>query len=411
MNADKNKVLLLYPGSGGEAYDLIPLSLLYIAQPLLDAGMEVEIIDQRMEKDFYDRVRQRLTPDLICVGISCMTGPQISPVINICERVRKAADVPIVLGGPHPSLFPEQTLACPLIDYVVLGRGEEPFLNLVRALKEGGPVEGINHIGFRSSGRTRVNRGTVSRPGHHAIPYHLLSRYPASTTIPIISSWGCPFHCTFCVEKVLHPDFYQLPAGDVLKMIEEALLLQPRFISFFDDNFLLDIRRIVTIFSLCREKGLAFQWICTGRVDMALKLDDQTLRFLKDSGLVAIFCGIESGSPEMLKLINKGITPEMAIRLNLKLKEADIIPQYSFMAGFPGETKADFQQTLDLIQRLKTDNPRAVIWKLNQYTPYPGTAMYELAVQRGYRTPRKLEEWSEAYFYSREFVAPYDVRL
>lgn len=410
-NRGNNRVLLLYPAAEAEQWYLVPLSLLYVAQPLIEDGIDVELVDQRLEKDFFDTVLQRITPGLICIGISCMTGPQIEQVIRIGEFIKKLTSTPVVLGGPHPTLFPEQTLESPFIDYVVLGEGEAPFLNLVRALKENVSLEGLSNVGYKENGRIVIRKGFVPELSERRIPYHLVSKYGRPATVPILSSYGCPYHCTFCVEKILHPTFREVPLADVLYMVEEALRLRPQFINFFDDNFLVNKKRVVELFSLCRQKGLDFLWVCTGRVDAVLSLDDAAFRFLKQSGLVGIYFGIESGSPKILKLINKGIEPEMVLKLNLRLKQEGILPHYSFMAGFPTETEEDFQKTRSLMNKLKGENPRAVIWRINQYTPYPGTELFEIAVQNGFKPPERLEEWSHLYFYSKEYAVPYDAQL
>jgi radical SAM superfamily enzyme YgiQ (UPF0313 family) len=407
----KNRVLLLYPKAGDKDFNLIPLSLLYIAQPLIEDGIEVEIIDQRFEKDFFGRLRQRLTPGLICIGINCITGPPIEQVISISRFLKSVTDVPIVLGGPHPTLFPEQTLNSPFIDYVVIGKGEAPFLNLVRALKANVSLERVSSIGYKEDGNVVIQRGFVQEIHVRSIPYHLIARYGRPSTIPILTSYGCPYHCTFCVEKVLHPVYYEIPLTDVLYMIEEALRIEPQFIDFMDDNFLFNTRRVMDLFSLSYQRGLNFLWVCMGRVDGVLRLSDEALGFLKRRGLVAIFFGIESGSQKILKLIKKGITTEMVLELNLRLKKEGIQPHYSFMGGFPTETGEDIQETTKLIERLKEENPRSIVWKINQYTPYPGTELFDFAVKNGFKPPKKFEEWSHVYFYSKEYEAPYDDHL
>jgi len=297
--------------------NLIPLSLLYIAQPLIEDGIDVEIIDQRFERDFFGILHQRLTPDLICIGITCITGPQISHVIRISEFIRKVTDTPIVLGGPHATLFPDQTLESELIDYVVIGRGEAAFLNLVRALKKNASIQGVSRVGYKVNGRIIVNREFVPDINVRRVPYPLVLRYGRPSTIPIISSYGCRYHCSFCVERVLHPKYYEIPINDVLIMVEDALSLRPQFINFIDDNFLLNRKRVMELISLCRQKSLDFRWICMGRVDEVLSLNDDALWFLKRRGLLAIYFGIESGSPKILELIRKRITPEMVLKLNL----------------------------------------------------------------------------------------------
>jgi len=410
-NSNKNRVMLLYPAADAEQLVLIPLSLLYVAQPLIEQGIDVEIIDQRLEKDFFERVHNRISSDLICIGISCITGPQIEQVIRISEFIRKRTNIPIVLGGPHATLFPEQTLESGLIDYVVLGRGESPFLNLVRSLKMNASVDGISRVGYKLNGSVVINRDAAPDRDVCHLPYSLISRYGKPLTASILSSYGCRYRCSFCVERILHPNYYEIPVNDVLIMLGEALSLEPNFINFIDDNFLLNRRRVLELFSMCRQKNLLFRWVCTGRIDNVLNLNDDELRFLKANGLFAIYFGIESGSPRILELIRKGITPEMVLRLNARLRKEGIIPHYSFMAGFPTETEEDFEKTISMISRLKRENPQAVIWKINTYTPYPGTDLFDLAVQNGFKPPETLAEWGRIHFYSKAYAAPYNASL
>jgi anaerobic magnesium-protoporphyrin IX monomethyl ester cyclase len=110
-------------------------------------------------------------------------------------------------------------------------------------------------------------------------------------------------------------------------------------------------------------------------------------------------------------MINKGITPDMVLDLNLRLRKEAIVPHYSFMAGFPGETRVDFEETVRLMDRLKQENPEALIWKINRYTPYPGTKLFDVAVQGGFRPPATFEGWSRVHFYSGEYGLPYNLRL
>ncbi|MEA1863687.1 MAG: radical SAM protein [Euryarchaeota archaeon] len=411
MKNSRNRVLLLYPTAEAGDMSLVPLSLLYIAQPLIEEGIDVEIIDQRFEEAFFERLRQRIIPEPICIGINCITGPQIEHVIKISAFLRSVTDAPIVLGGPHPTLFPAQTLGSPFIDYVVIGKGEAPFLNLVKALRENASLEGVSRIGYKDNGRVVVNKGFVQEINIRTIPYYLVSRYGRPSTIPIISSYGCPYHCAFCVEKVLHPVYQEIPLADVLFIIGGALRLKPQFISFLDDNFLLSRRRVLDLFALCRQENFGFVWVCMGRVDEVLRLSDETLGILKQSGLLGIYFGIESGSQKILKLIDKGITLEMVLKLNIRMKKEGIVPHYSFMAGFPGETRMDFEETVRLMGRLKEENPQAVIWKINRYTPYPGTRLFDAAVQSGFRPPETFEGWSRVHFYSEEFDLQYNQHL
>jgi anaerobic magnesium-protoporphyrin IX monomethyl ester cyclase len=411
MEISKNRVLLLYPASEAEGSSMIPLSLLYVAQPLLENSINVEIIDQRYEKNFFEALEKRIAPDVICVGISCITGPGIEQVIKINEFVKGRTNAPIVLGGSHPTLLPEQTLQSRLVDYVVIGKGEAPFLSLVNALKMNGSARGIPQVGYKKNGDVVINEGSMPEIETRKIPYHLVTKYGRHSVIPVLTSYGCPYNCAFCVEKVLHPKYYTIPVENVLFMIEEALKFRPKLINFIDDNFFLSKQRINDIFKLRQQRDGDFYWFCTGRVDEVLRSDDEFLRLMRKRGLIGVYFGIESGSPRILRLINKHITPEMALELNVRLGRAGITPHYSFMAGFPTETREDIEKTLKLIGILKEQNPRAVIWKINKYTPYPKTELFNLALQCGFDPPKTFEEWGRVHFYSEEYSAAYDVYL
>ena len=390
---------------------MIPLSLLYVAQPLLENNIDVEIIDQRYERDFFKTLESRITAEVICVGMSCLTGPGIEQVVRIAEFVKARTSAPVVLGGTHPTLLPEQTLQSPLVDYVVIGKGERAFLSLVKALKIEGSASGIPQVGYKENGKITVSKDSEPVMEPRKIPYHLVAKYGRLSVIPILASYGCPYHCAFCVEKVLHPKYYAIPVENVLLMVEEALTFRPQLINFIDDNFFLSKQRMSDLFELRQERNGDFLWFCTGRVDEVLRSDDSFLRLMKQRGLAGIYFGIESGSPRILRLINKGITPEMALELNLRLGRAGITPHYSFMAGFPTETREDVEMTLKLSRILKQQNAKAVIWKINKYTPYPRTELFKLAVQCGFDPPKTLEEWGRVHFYSEEYSAAYDVCL
>jgi anaerobic magnesium-protoporphyrin IX monomethyl ester cyclase len=406
-----DRVLLVYPSSGDENLQLMPLSLLYVAQPLLENGIRVDIVDERFEEVFFKTLGERLGPDLICVGISCISGPQIESVSRIARFLKSRTNLPIVLGGPHATLFPESTLKSGLFDFVVVGSGEVPFLNLVTAIRDKGSPYGIPQVGWRQGESIKVNDGTRSGMFICRIPYHLMTHYPPFSTITLITSFGCPYHCTFCVEKVLHPRYWERSTDDVLTMIDDALAWHPQFINFIDDNFLTNKKRVREILSRSTERGLRFRFVCMGRVDEVLRFDGEFFDFLIAHGIDSIYFGVESGSPRILELIRKGITPAMVLELNETLRANGIVPHYSFMAGYPTETREDRDMTTELMKQLKEDNPRAVVWKINRYTPYPGTRLYDLAVEKGFRPPEKFEDWNSVSFYSEDYGDDFDVML
>ena len=122
------------------------------------------------------------------------------------------------------------------------------------------------------------------------------------------------------------------------------------------------------------------------------ELDDDFLKLLERAGCKALVVGIESGSQRILDLISKGIKISQVIEFNRRLKKYHIIPKYSFMMGFPTETKEDINKTVSLILRLLDENKEAMK-DINVYTPYPGTELFDLSVKNGLKPPERLEDW------------------
>lgn len=388
----------------------MPISLLYIAQPLIEAGIDVEILDQRFETEFFKALRERLNAGLICIGISCITGPQIYHLIKIATFIKSISSVPIVVGGSHATILPEQTLESALIDYVVLGKGEIPFLNLVQSLKNH-DFTGLPMVGHKDGNNVIITKGDVADCDVTEIPYHLVSKYKKASTVSLLTSRGCLYSCSFCAVKLLYPEYSELPLNDVFHMIKGALNLRPTTVNILDDNFFYNIKRVRDLFSLCRQNGLYFKWVCSGRVDEVLKVDDSILAELKESRLVSVFLGVESGSERILNLINKKIDKNMVLALNQKLKRYGISPHFSFMADFPTETDFDREETIKLIHQLKNENPSAMIWKINKYTPYPGTKLFQMSVENGFVAPTTLQGWGEIHFYTDDYDVPYNRKL
>ena len=138
----KKKVVLFFPAyASNEACP--PLALIAIAGPLVAAGYEVKIIDTAMEPDYVGAV-MREVDDALCLGISLVTGPMIKGAMTVGRAVKaKYRDLPVIFGGWHPSILPQQTLECPYVDAVVVKQGEVTFLEMVKRLDAGESLKGV----------------------------------------------------------------------------------------------------------------------------------------------------------------------------------------------------------------------------------------------------------------------------
>src|SRR5580698_9155627 len=148
MRLRSKKVVFFFPAfSSTEA--TAPLGILAVATPLLRAGYDVRIIDSTITPNYKKRVIEELA-DALCLCVSLVTGPMIRETVEIARETKRLyPDVPVVLGGWHPSLLPDQTLAAAFVDVVVIGQGEEAFLEVVERIAARESFEGIEGVGYK----------------------------------------------------------------------------------------------------------------------------------------------------------------------------------------------------------------------------------------------------------------------
>jgi anaerobic magnesium-protoporphyrin IX monomethyl ester cyclase len=362
-----------------------PLGPLRVAS-LIYQDYDVRIIDQRVNKEWKNELLSALKNDVLCVGITCMTGIQIKFALDAASLIRKFTNAPIVWGGIHPSLNSEQTLKDKRVDYVIKGEGEYAFKELVDKLNKG----------------EKPNNIVPEKPfcDMNELPYmpvELLDHdlyFKNKKQMYMETSRGCPFQCGYCYNRVFNKGKFRLQTAE--RVLKEAEFYIKKLgvdkIFFVDDEFFLDLDRAWAI-----AKGLKkfnITWECQGiRIDSILKLEDDFLEELVSSGCTKFLVGIETGSPRMLEYIKKGITVEQVLEANKKMSKYPIDLRLNFMAGFPNETIDDLKYTASLMVRLVEDNSRAKIAFMSIYKPYPGTFLYSEALKLGYKEPSSLEEW------------------
>jgi anaerobic magnesium-protoporphyrin IX monomethyl ester cyclase len=145
------------------------------------------------------------------------------------------------------------------------------------------------------------------------------------------------------------------------------------------------------------EKGITIPWETTVRADYIKEgmIDDSFMAQLRKSGCYLLSFGAESGSPKILAKIKKDITPEQILNSAKLCLKHDIIPQYSFMIGLPGESKKDMMMTLELIDKLVKLSDQVQILGPQAFRPYPGSELYQDCLDSGWQAPKSLEEWAK----------------
>ena len=387
----------------------LPLSLLSPATPLDRQGYRIKIIDEFANPRWRQELLSALSQKPICFGVTSMTGPQILHALEGCKLVKsKYPDVPVIWGGVHVSLLPEQTLSNPYVDIVVMGEGEQTFPELVKALQASTPLSRVKGICYKENGKfhyteTREFTDLNEQP---PLSYHLIdiNRYRRRLFgidhVSFNSSRGCTFRCGFCWDPVMHKRKWRAMRPEVvidhLKRIIRDYDI--RGFLFTDDNFFIDLELAYGILEeiVRADLNISISKLQL-RADLICKMKKDFFHLLVKAGVKRLAVGVESGSKRILELIRKEITIEQVVEANKKLMLYPIVPVYLFMMGLPTETADDLSKSIGLAVNLTDENPKAVK-TFNIYTPYPGTELYGLSVNLGLREPQRLQDWASFNF-------------
>ena len=374
-----------------------------MGSPLVRAGYRVHIIDQRVQTDWRERLVGALGESPVCVGVTSTTGPQLRQAFGVSRLVKQHGDIPVVWGGTHATLLPEQTLEKAEIDFVVQGEGERTFKELVAALESGNGVQDIAGLWYKHSGRALhgaprpfidLNEDPFLEYGLVDVPKYTRTVFGVKR-LSFSTSRGCSFPCAFCYSAVIHRRRWRALRADLAleQMKEFSQRYGVRGLFLTDANFFLDLDRARAILEgvVRGNLGLVFTRLHI-RFDTLRRLSDEDIALIARAGCRCLALGVESGSARIRKLLHKPIDEGELHEINRRLSRSSIMPLYFFMGGFPTETQDDLRATVHLFMKLVSDNPRAAK-SLNTYVPYPGTELFDLAVAEGLRPPRRMEDW------------------
>ena len=399
-----------------------PLSVLAVAAPLLAAGIEVEVVDARVEPDYLSLVLNKMA-DADLLGVSSMTGYQIADGLKVSAAVKeKYPGKMVVWGGYHPSLLADQTVRDPNIDIVVRGQGEVTGLELARHLAGELALEDIDGLTYIKDDRVVNNpeRAVADINEFPPMPYELvdIERYmefnrrmheDTRRAISYVSSFGCPHACGFCSNPEAYGRKWKGLAGG--RVVAEVTGLVERYdlerVYFDDNNFFASKRRVRDSCRGLLDSPRKFEWFATIRPTQVLAFSDDDLRLIRDSGCTKFMMGAESGDDKILELINKGGEAKDVLEATRRCRDHGIQPSYVFIVGFPTETWEQMRTTLDFMQQLKeifADTRTTTLF----FTPYPGTALTRLGCEKGFNLPGTLAEW--AVYDARSVQTPWITR-
>jgi len=379
-----------------------PLGLAYIAAYLEKNGYKnIEILDMKVLGLTFNEIESKIRktkPDI--VGITAATG-QISSTSKIISIIKKIKPNTVtVIGGPHPSALPKRTLREVNADVCVIGEGEVTFLELVKIIEKNVDLKNVDGICFRNGNdKIIINKrrelieilDELPFPARHLIPP--LEEYRHSSSFgenklhtSVMTSRGCPFRCKFCDKSIFGRTFR---TRSVKNVVDEIEFLVKKYgveeIRVFDDLFTVNERRVKEICNEIIKRELNFSWCCEARVN---SVTPEMLKLMKKAGCTQIDYGIESGSQEILDLLNKDTNLD-EIRNAVKwTKEVGIKIKGYFLLGLPGETKKLIEKTIEFAKSLDIDYAAFFF-----YSPYPGTPLYNSLNKYGKIIALKWDEY------------------
>ena len=399
------KIVFFFP-SFASSEATAPLGILAVATPLLRMGYQIVLIDSTITPNYKQRVLDEVR-DALCLGVSLVTGPMIRETVEIARAIKeRSPQFPIILGGWHPSLLPTQTLEASYVDYVVRGQGEEALLELVRHIESGSAPDLVSGIGFKREGKLIFTPERPLRPiadlppkAYHLADFDAYERCCGRRWAMYISSLACPFNCAYCTNAVVYGRKWNaLEAG---QFVEETVDLTTRYnlemLWVVDDNFLVDLDRARAIAAGLVQAGAAFQWSIQATTNLVARLSLEDLKLLRRSGLHQICQGAESGSPKVLKAMNKDFQDFDSIYESAgRCLAAGIRPSFNIIFAFPGEGRVERQETVRFIMDVCRRYPGSEFWT-NIFTPYPGAPIIEKAAEIGIQLPTSFEGWADFF--------------
>jgi radical SAM superfamily enzyme YgiQ (UPF0313 family) len=361
-----------------------PLGVAYLAAVLQQESYRVDIVDMNLcssTRRYLRRFLEVRRPRV--VGISSLTESYPNAV-RIAVMVKEISQqTPVVIGGPHVTFGPEEALRTGAFDFVVCGEGERTLAELAgHLLREEKSLEQIPGLCWREGAEFRrssprsisQNLDELPSPARHLLR---LDEYPNAGAV--ITGRGCPNHCIFCTAGAMFGGTYRRRSpGQVIGEIDRLSGTGVRSLMFLDDTLTADLERLDRILFLLERRRIGLPWICESRVDVE---DPGFFEKMARAGCTGVQFGVESGSPEVLARLGKGIQLEQVVRAVGAAHRAGIHPVCSLMIGLPDDTEETVLQTIEFAVDLQREFYAQA--GISIATPFPGTYLFRHARKLG----------------------------
>lgn len=406
------KAFFYHPLSNPDGYSEPPLGLAYLMDVARKKGWDYEFYDENHHSFKFplDRIFKGFTPDVI--AISMMT-PQYIKTQRAVEDFRKRFPrAKIIIGGPHPTALPAQTLTeFPGVDYLAAGEGEKTFAEFLEFMEGERDIESINGLFYRKNGevvsnpprelmtREELNQAAVDyeKLYEHG-PYKVKLSYTdyVGPGFTFITARGCPNKCTFCDEGNIWKGKVRM--RDIDSVVEEVEYLVERwgakYFNILDDTFIMSTRRVKEFCERVKPLNIKFRITSTIR-----GMNEEILAALKDSGCELIAYGVESGDNEVLRIMKKRQTTDEIKETFAMTKKYGILSYALCMVGNIGEDMDAVRRTAALIKEIEAD-----LMSCSIMIPYPGSENYRVCKENGWLLHTGWENWMPSVLKTKDFA-------
>lgn len=380
----KTKVLLINPcyryhnNVYREISIVPPLGILYIATELFNAGYNVEILDMLlmdMRPDEMESYVKKINPDI--VGISMNFTSTADVCYEIAHKLKEMGIKHIFVGGNHATFTYQEAITCDDIDYVIRYQGEKTALELIDILRRNelseldkckGLVYKVGKEFFVNEIRENMDINNRNVPAWHLLDIH---KYKEDNRWSLNTSQGCPCSCAFCSTSAFNTKMCFMSVENIMLMLKKIYRIEGKRrinISFSDDAFTCNRKRIINLCNGIINENIKMVWACSTRVDL---VDRELLELMYKAGCRAVLFGIESCSNETLEKVGKKIDIEKAERAINLAKDIGLKVKEMFILGLPYETLESTKKIEEFVRRTKPDEVR-----FGMLSMYPGTPIW-----------------------------------
>ena len=380
-------ILLIYPNINGQRQ--VQMGLASIASVLKEQGHAIALFDTTfiMDEPFEgiasklaEKVRE-FKPDLILVGLRSLEYEFAAKLIKAVNKKK----IPVIVGGSHPTVSPEEVIKSEAFDYICIGEGEEAISDLVKALENNDDTTSIRNIWAKKNGKITRNPIRPLMQDLDKLPfpdYDLFDARHISDMGKFETSRGCPYSCTYCINDHMQ-HLYGGVGGyhrekSVKRAVEEIAYFTKKY-NFkwnflIDETFTIKAERVKEFSRLYKEQ-VAVPFGCMTRPEV---ISEEKLRWLKEAGCDGIRMGIETGNEDYRrKVLDRHMSQQHIVNAFLLAKKVGI-PTYSFnMVGLPNETRDDIFSTIELNRKGKVDEVQVTL-----FYPFQGTRLRDYAAEQ-----------------------------